>query len=195
MASLVVVPSQNSFYLYFTGLQYPEASYQQFAFQVGNLIVNTTSNGVTIDRYDTSLYIQCGTSYVCAGAAKYNNVWYTIDSGTSYSTLACSPARPTNWSWSFTVAAGQSCQVPASSWLSFQNKINAFRAYKGLSSYSFTTAGISSGNTFYASFANEARAAISAMSPPTSVPSSVSSGSAFTAAWLNQLTNALNSIP
>jgi len=270
MASLVVIPSQNSFYMYFSGLQYPDSAYTTFAFRVGGNTYNSTGNGVTIP-------VSCGTTYTCSGAVLHNGTWYTIDSGTNYSSLACavypsSPswtatatsnsittyvtfganthhvnvylpgastptltlysngnvthtgltantnytlyiqawdstetygsgsqsyvvktagARPSNFSgWGITVAAGQPCAITAAKWNEFTAKINAFRVYKGLSNYGFTTA--VPGNDIYAWMANQLISGMTGLG--VSLPSTVSSGGDFTAAWLNALTTALNSV-
>lgn len=192
MANLVVTPGLTTLFLQFIGLQYPDSAYEMFAFRVGNLTYNSTVNGITFDRYDTSLYITCGSTYTCSGAAKYNGSWFTIDAGTNYSTLPC-VSRPTNWAWSFSLTSGEDCLIPATEWLSFQQRINAFRSYKNLSAYGFTGA-----SYVYADadveywLANQLRNAIYDMN--TSVPAVVESGDDFDASWLIQLTNALNSI-
>jgi len=114
-------------------------------------------------------------------------------------------ARPSDWAWTTTIASGQPCYstynsggkayiavITAVEWNDFTTRINDFRVYKELSTYSFTTA--SSGGAFYASIINEARTAINDMSPPTSVPGPASSGGIVTAYILNRLKDALNSI-
>lgn len=196
MANLVVSANENSFDMYFANLQYADSAYQQFAYEVNGDIIDATVNGINWPGETSFPPLSCGTSYLVRGAVKYNGQWYTVESGAYYSTLPCPSSRPSNWSWGFNVSQGQSCEVPASEWLSFLSHINAFRQYKNLGNYSFTTGGyIASGQPFYAWIANQAVAAIAQMSPPTSPPAQVSSGSDFTAAWLNQLKNSLNSIP
>lgn len=108
--------------------------------------------------------------------------------------------RPSNWTWSSTVASGATvgtyngapAYLTAKEWNNFTARINSFRTYKKLSTVSFTSA--ASGSSMTAAQVNAARTAISAMSPPTSVPSAVSQGQAITAAFINGLSNSLNSI-
>lgn len=122
-----------------------------------------------------------------------------VDQGIrSFTTLE--DPRPDNWTWTTDFYAGKEVAVvgneieilPASEWNSFTSRINEFRAYKGLSAYSFSNA--YTGNEVMASYINQARTAISAMSPSTSVPSSVSSGSSITAYVFTRLRDSLNSI-
>ena len=102
-------------------------------------------------------------------------------------------ARPTDWTWHSSKTAGQVISLTASEWNSFCTKINLFRQYKGLSNYTFTTA--TSGSVITASIVNQAVNAISAMSPPTSTPSTaVSKTTVITASFFNTLRNSLNSI-
>ena len=102
-------------------------------------------------------------------------------------------ARPTDWAWHSSKTAGQAVSLTANEWNSFCTKINLFRQYKGLSNYTFTTA--TSGGVITASIVNQAVNAISAMSPPTSAPSTVTSkSSVITASFFNTLRSSLNSI-
>lgn len=192
MANLVVTPQKTSFDMYFANLQYPDSAYSQFAYEVGGNIINATINGINWPGLTGFPPLTCGTTYLVRGAVLYNGTWYTIESGAYYSTLSC---RPSNWSWPFSVASGQPCSIPASEWIAFQNRINEFRVYKGLSNYGFTTSTyVVTGQPFMAFLANQAVNAIDDMNPPTTQPATVSTGDSFTAAWLNQLTNSLNSI-
>lgn len=100
--------------------------------------------------------------------------------------------RPTSWDWHTTKTAGAVVSLTASEWNSFCTRINQFRAYKGLANYSFTT--VASGNTITATIVNQARTAINAMSPPTSVPTSAVQGGIMTASFFNGLRSSLNSI-
>jgi hypothetical protein len=114
--------------------------------------------------------------------------------------------RPYNWAWDSTVVTGGSVPtvysgsgllyrakyLTATEWNDFTERINDFREYKGLSSYSFTT--VFSDEPMVYTQGNEARSAISAMSPPTPVPSAIISNSGMTSAFVNGLKNSLNSI-
>jgi hypothetical protein len=83
--------------------------------------------------------------------------------------------------------------VSASDWMAFQNKINEFRVYKLWPSFSFTTPvqGGSYTPAQFLAFINEARSAISAMTPPTPVPPQPTK---LSAAIFNDLRDSLNSI-
>jgi hypothetical protein len=129
------------------------------------------------------------------------NTWYTAygyvltpAAGTfpagsqTFKTLG--PPRPSNWFWWTSKDAGSQFSLAAAEWNSFTDRINAFRAYKSLPSYSFTSA--ISGDTFAYYLFNQAVSAISAMGVGT--PGLVSSGSIITAAGLNGLMNSLNSV-
>lgn len=107
-------------------------------------------------------------------------------------------SRPANWSWTSTVSKGSKASngtvayLTAKEWNNFTARINEFRTYIGLSTYSFTT--VVKGNPMTAAQVNQARTAINAMSPPTAVPSAAVSGQSVTAAFINGLSASLNSI-
>jgi hypothetical protein len=77
------------------------------------------------------------------------------------------PTRPSDWNWSSLASSAYTNGLPtvvllnASDWNNFCSKINEFRSYKGLSSYSFTTAISGSEITF--NMYSEAVNAISSM--------------------------------
>lgn len=98
-------------------------------------------------------------------------------------------SRPDGFAWTNTFTQGSDVNVTAAEWGSFQTRINEFRSYKGLASYSFTT--VTAGNDMLGSEFDEGITAIDAMSPPTSTPSR---GTAVTAAQFNDIRDSLNSI-
>jgi len=101
--------------------------------------------------------------------------------------------RPANWTWTSTIASGSSFNISATEWNSFTARINAFRQYKGLSVYGFTSA--TSGSPFYAYMFNQAITAIKEMSPPSGVGvSTQSSGNTIYAWYFTNLKESLNSI-
>lgn len=139
---------------------------------------NVTHTGLTANTNYT-LYIQAWDSTE------------TYGSGSQYYVVKTAGARPSNFSgWGITVAAGQPCAITAAKWNEFTAKINAFRVYKVLSNYGFTTA--VPGNDIYAWMANQLVNGMAGLG--VSPPATVSSGQDFTAAWLNALTTALNSV-
>lgn len=99
-------------------------------------------------------------------------------------------ARPIEWQWHTAKTPGQPVRVTADEWNSFCTKINQFRLFKSLPTYSFTTA--ISGYNVTATQMNQARAAILGMT--SAVPSAVSPGQNANASFLNGLSTALNSI-
>lgn len=100
--------------------------------------------------------------------------------------------RPSNFAWTNSKSSGSDFNLAAAEWNALATKINAFRVYKGLSTYPFTT--VNAGNNYEAYYFNQAVTAISEMSPPTSLPSTVTSGAFIYASQLNGLVSNLNSI-
>jgi hypothetical protein len=117
----------------------------------------------------------------------------TIDRNVTTTTPA---VRPSNFAWSTSKVSGGNFNLTATEWQALLDKIQQFRAWKGMSAYSWTYNNFfSSGFSFTANMFNEVRTAIASMSPPTSPPSSVSSGQDVLASYLNGLRDSLNSIP
>ena len=108
------------------------------------------------------------------------------------SVTTASSSRPTNWAWSSTVASGSAIRISASDWNSFCSRINSFRSYKGLSSYSFTS--VSPGYSISASRVNQARTAIDEISGHGTLPSQATTGGRISASFFNGLKDALNAI-
>jgi len=109
------------------------------------------------------------------------------------------PTRPNNFTgfdWMFTgnpmpTYLGSPSPCSASLWNQFTARINSFRAYKSLSQYTFTPA--TQGANSLALQQQQARAAISNMSPPTSLPVVAVAGGPVRI--LKGLATSLNSIP
>ena len=103
-------------------------------------------------------------------------------------------ARPANYAWTTAKVSGQNFVVTGTEWNGLTTRINQFRAYvtPPLSPASFTT--VATGNNFTATIFNQARNAISGMSPPTAPPATVSTGNDVLASQLNGLVSSLNSI-
>lgn len=107
--------------------------------------------------------------------------------------------RPSKFYWissssNLTKGSAVSTYITASKWKALQNNVNAVRAYKGLSSYSFTT--VSSGMTIKATYYNQLVYAINAMLSTSSTYYlyTVSAGDTITASLMNKLQNAINSV-
>ena len=108
-------------------------------------------------------------------------------------TYSGGPERPADWSWESTIRSGKPIAITASEWNAFTTRINEFREYAGLSSYSFTT--VSSGTPISYWIVNQARTAISEISGHGSLPSAAVSGGKIYASFFNSLASALNSVP
>ena len=135
---------------------------------------------------------------VTAGTIYY--IWVRQYSGNSTGAIdlyieppEAAAVRPSNFSWTYTKTQGGSFNLTAAEWNSLTARINAFREYKGLSSYSFTYA--YKGNDFTAAMYNQAVNAIKGISGYGSYLSTVSKGDTVTAAGLNLLRDELNAIP
>jgi subtilisin len=116
------------------------------------------------------------------------------------------PPRPTNWAWSYTIASGQNVAsvvgkdifiMSHTEWNNFTARINQFRLYKGLSSYSFTS--VSSGLNLTTTIINQALTSIRDMSAHftggNSVPSNRQTGdNILIASYYTNMRDALNSI-
>ena len=127
-------------------------------------------------------------------------VWVKSYSGASsgYVDLYIEPPapsviRPSNFSWTHEKTQGGSFNLTADEWNALTARINAFREYWGLNSYSFTYA--YKGNDFTAAMYNQAVNAIKDISGYGSRLSTVSKGNNVTAAGLNLLRDELNDIP
>ena len=126
------------------------------------------------------------------------NVGYNDNGGASWQwigsrsfTTAGNP-RPSSWQWTSTVSVGSPFMISAQEWRNFCDRINAFRAFKGLGAYSFSN--VSSGQAVSATIVNQARTAINAVSTHGTLPPQIVSGDTITAYVFNQLRIALNAI-
>lgn len=151
--------------------------------------VSVSSSGYSYSRNGNYLLVGGLTpnttySFYC----KFTKNGYSASSSTIYVTTL--NVRPSDFSWTNAVFSTSKFYLPATEWNSFTSRINSFRAYKGLSSYTFTNAIYK--NDFTATMFNQARTAISAMGA--SVPSAQSSGNDIYVSYMNGLVSALNSI-
>ncbi|AXY83124.1 hypothetical protein vBBak6_044 [Bacillus phage v_B-Bak6] len=101
-------------------------------------------------------------------------------------------ARPVNFSWNVSWVTGQPFSLKASQWNKFTQTVNDFKVYKNQALVSFPT--VVTGGILTAAMYNQARTAISEMGG-TGLPPAVSKGDRVTPYTLNQIVNALNSIP
>lgn len=141
--------------------------------------------------FDFSYTVNANTTYIL-----WVKCYYGDDSG--YLDLYIEPpepaaVRPSNFSWTYTKTSGGAFNLTATEWNNLTARINAFRKYKGLSNYSFTTA--YKGNNFTATMYNQARLAIQAISGYGTYIPTVTKGQVVTAYMLNVLVSELNSIP
>lgn len=156
---------------------------------------NETSGGYnTFELAVTGL--SAGTTYSWTATLGYIDstgeiVWSTYTQSGSLTTTAAA-TRPSNWAWTSTIASGESVKISATEWNNFCTRINAFRTYKGLSRYSFTS--VSKGTKISATIANQARTAIDAISGHGTLPSAAVSGGKMYASFFTKLASALNAI-
>lgn len=149
----------------------------------GSIVDQTlTASGSTMSR---TFSVSAGRSYA-VNVSVNSGGWI----GAKY--FSTGSDRPSNWSWSSTISKGNKMRITATDWNNFCSRINAFRAYKGLSNYSFTAA--VSGRSMTAAQGNQARSAINEISGHGSLPSSAVRGSTVTASFFNGLKDALNAI-
>lgn len=165
---------------------------------------NTTQNFMgylTSDKrsYESSL---SGNGSALVVGATYTLWIYVYDTdsnsfGASRS-VVFSRTRPANFNWTSTKTSGGSYNLSSSEWNGLLDKINEFRAYRGLPQLSFNrtiTSGALSGIVApMASSFNSAITNINTMSPKTAPPTNVNSGQSITADLLNDLRTSLNSI-
>lgn len=98
--------------------------------------------------------------------------------------------RPDNWSWWSAIASGSPVAITASEWNAFCVRINAFRAYRGLAGYGFST--VYSGTPISAAIVNQA---VNAIAPMTSYAMSQAvTGGSMTARFFQNMAAALNSV-
>lgn len=108
----------------------------------------------------------------------------------SYSTAKTPLARPANFSWNLAKLSGERFNLTAVEWNGLTARINAFRAYRYQSTYSFTNAYV--GGTFTAGMYNEARNAIYSMN--SNIPNYRNTGDIIYATEIDALRTSLNAI-
>lgn len=113
-----------------------------------------------------------------------------------FSETTAAPSRPSNWNWESTIASGKEIELKASEWNNFCGRINDFRSYKNMNTFSFTY--VYAGRTqISAAIVNQARTAISGISGHGSAylpPAAVSGETLISASFFNGLKDALNAI-
>lgn len=187
MASFSVSCGETTVTMRVSGLKSGQTVQFYVRIDPGNTVyVNSTYTATSSSMTKTFSGLKAGTDYAC-NVKLDNKDWI----GTQYfTTNKAAKPRPDNWSWYSSIYSGGSIGLSALEWNDFTTRINDFRAYKGLSKYSFTR--VSRGMNISASIMNEAVAAIRAMN--SSVPNNVYSGNNISASFFNNLKNALNNI-
>ena len=142
------------------------------------------------NNFSFSYNVEAGTTYYlfvrCYSATSSGTVTVSI-------TAPEEVTRPNDFSWTYSKVQGGTFNLTATEWNALATRINEFRAYKGLSNYSFNTA--YSGNNYMAYMYNQARLAIQGISGYGTYIPTVSSGDTVTAYAMNILVSELNSIP
>lgn len=171
------IPGATRYYVYLNGVSQGYVTSTTFTFT--NLTPLTTY-GFYVEAYNG--YVYSNTGLVLAQFTTTDKV------------------RPNNWTWEYTIAAGQPFYsqsgssvfiMRASHWNEFTARINQFRVYKGLANYSFTTALTSHTPTQIKNCINQAITAINAMGFS---QAQVSSGGDVAASTFITMRNNLNSI-
>lgn len=150
------------------------------------------------DSFVPANYIECPSNcrfnYVQYG--RYTYSFYDTFTITDDITLyAYFKSRPPSWSWNNTIASGYEIKISASEWNLFTSRINAFREYVGLSSYSFTSA--YSGLAIEYGICNQAYYAINDLyyyQSSYSMPSALTSDGKLYASFFTGITKVLNAV-
>lgn len=101
--------------------------------------------------------------------------------------------RPNNFFFPSSIRSGAATTaLTASEWNGFQNRINEFQAYKGVTETSFYN--VNSGDEMTASLMRKAWDAINGMSGHGTMPTRPTAGATIYASWFHDLTDALNEI-
>jgi hypothetical protein len=183
-----------------SGLLFHAGYYSQFDIELWDYNESTyyytnswiDSSGVNTYTYSEFSGLSPGTGYTLKGFV-WNASGRTHVGNVSFFTESPPNPRPSNWSWSTLVPSAsvystagtlRANVVSATEWNDFCSRINDFRQYKNLASYSFSHG--TSSNSLTSSMVMEAINAISTMTP-----ASMGSGPYST---LTNLANALNSI-
>lgn len=154
---------------------------EDFTYTVTGLTPET-DYAVNVAHWETSIEVDGENNYILMG---------------TQSIMTEASARPSNWAWTTNVAKGATvpkygeslAPITAAEWNAFCVRINAFREYKSLSAYSFTT--VSRGTDMTAAIINQAVAAITSIPGHGTLPTS---SNAISAAFWQQLAAALNAI-
>lgn len=93
-----------------------------------------TASGTTLSRTFT---IPSNSNY--AANVNVNETWLGAKYFSTGSDTPA-PVRPSNWSWSTTPVRGNRINMSARDWNDFCKRINEFRDYKQIGAYDFTTA-------------------------------------------------------
>ena len=144
-----------------------------------------TSTGTSLTKSYNVL--EPGTAYACNARAGENTSLLGRKNFTTPGTPT--PTRPADWDWSPFIWSG--CPYESLSytvWNQFTARIDAFRKYKGLSEYGFTTA--VSGETLLITLFTEAEAAIRAIPGHGTVPTD----RALAMSYFDGLASALNAV-
>lgn len=206
MASLTLTGGEDEFSWRITGLSsgfsqangYEEAGITEYPFtqeasQIYGIVdsISAPATGSSTSTTRRTVSYDPGTYQFWAYTLAQNGTYYPAGTATVTVTGASSQ-RPSDWNWWSDIYSGAPISITASEYNAFTDRINEFRAYKGLSNYSFTRA--SSGAVIRASMVGQCSDAISDMDPVTSPPYAPAAGDEITARFFNRLMNSLNSI-
>ncbi|QCR33114.1 hypothetical protein [Lysinibacillus sp. SGAir0095] len=169
----------RSFDTYYVEISNPNGTTYGNGMYTTALYRTFTSDAYGNEFVNGSYYYMRVTAYDAAGNARSSSV-----------RIQYVQTRPQDWTWTYPKVSGQNLYFPASEWIGFCNRVNAFRQYKNLSNYTFAT--VYSGNPIFALQLNEAINAINAM--VVNKLSTQSSGADANADAINSMSSRLNSI-
>ena len=169
--------------------------------------INGSASWVNYRSY-SSFYVtglSADTSYKYGISAENDGGESDISWGSTFTTDSDAPTRPNNWAWEFTISSGNPFYqqglatrsiylMRAAHWNAFTSRINGFREYRGLVSYSFTSASTSTTEIGIRNCINQAIDAINSMLPSYQKMNNVYSGDDVSASIFTNMRDKLNSI-
>lgn len=194
MANVQIVDySYNYITVRIANLQYPQNRYGGFRVRESSnsswIYISVGSSTAYYSALGAIVPVLASTTYTVQGQAQFGGVWYDVTSAT-VTTAPLPKVRPSNWAWYTPKVSGQPFTMIYYEWNNFMDHINAFRYYKDLPNYPYTSA--NSNNPFTATQYNQARNAIYGLT--SAIPVYRNSGDIIYASDLNQLVTALNSV-
>lgn len=209
MPNLVLTGSDRSFSWLVTDLSnsfstnsYIEVGITKYSFTVGGVtsisgvidkVQPTSSNTTKTSTPVRSVDYEPGTYTFYAFAKSKGDAKYWPAGSATVVVTGSVVTRPTNWSWTSSIASGSAVSITAKEWNNFCTRINEFRTYKELHLYDFTTA-VSGKTPISADICNQAWSAINDITGHGTMPGQAVKGGPLYASFFTGLRDALNAI-